>query len=112
MSYPVLSTELVLEAPQRISDSGGGVAINWTEVGTVWAELESVGARETISGGRESARVTHKITVRSAPPESPRRPQPECRFRAGSRVFAIRGVSEADARRQYLTCWAEEGAFS
>ena len=112
MQQPVLSTELVLEAPERTTDTGGGVSVVWTPVGTVWAELEPASAREGLAGGREVSRVTHKITVRSAPANSPRRPKPDCRFRAGRRIFAIRGVTDADARRQYLTCWAEEGPFS
>ena len=112
MYHPVLGTELVLEAPERSTDTGGGISVVWTEVGTHWAELTPATAREGLTGGREISRVTHKITIRSAPPESPRRPRPDCRFRAGDRVFAIRGVTDTDARRQYLTCWAEEGPFS
>lgn len=112
MASPVLNTELVLETPDRVTDSGGGVEINWAPVGTHWADVEAIGARETLIGGREVSRVTHRITIRSAPANSPRRPRADCRFRAGGRVFAIRGVAEADRERRFLTCWAEEGAFS
>lgn len=112
IEIPVLNTEMVLERPVREVDTGGGVEIVWAEVGTLWAEVEGISARETLSGGRESSRVTHRITVRSAPIDSPRRPTAECRFRSGGRIFAIRGVTEADRKRQYLTCFAEEGPFS
>lgn len=112
MASPVLNTELVLETPDRYSDTGGGIDINWAPVGTHWADVEAIGARETLIGGREVSRVTHRITIRSAPANSPRRPRADCRFRAGGRVFAIRGVAEADRQDRYLTCWAEEGAFS
>ncbi len=103
MAYPVLNTELVLEVPDRAIDGGGGVEINWAPVGTHWAEVEAVGARETLVGGREVSRVTHRIIVRSAPANSPRRPRADCRFRAGGRVFAIRGVAEEGRDRAYLT---------
>ena len=38
------------------------------------------------------------------------RPRPDHRFREGQRIFNILGVAEADDRRQWLTCWLEEGA--
>ena len=43
---------------------------------------------------------------------SDRRPVAEQRFRKGGRMFAIRGVTEADDRGAYLTCWVEEGPFA
>ncbi len=111
MRVPVLNTELVLEAPVRATDSGGGVDLTWTEIGTLWAEVRPSASRERLSGGREVSRVTHKVLIRSAPVNSPRRPTAEARFRTGSRIFAIRGVAEADKRGKYLTCWVEEGPF-
>lgn len=111
MSSPAMNTELVLEAPRRVNDAGGGFSVVWSPVGTLWVDMRSVGARERVSGLRESSRITHRITLRSAPANSPRRPTSECRFRQGNRVFAIRGVAAADDRNRYLTCWAEEGPF-
>lgn len=105
---PTLNTELVLETPQRMPDSGGGFAVDWQPVGTHWAEVASVRAGERTAGEREVATVTYRITIRNAPPESPRRPRAECRFRSGDRIFAIRGVAPADRRDKYLTCWAVE----
>lgn len=112
MAQPALNTELVLEAPSRITDTGGGQDIIWNAVGTLWADMEAVSARERVSGAREGSRVTHRITLRAAPANSPRRPTADCRFRQGGRIFAIRGVAEADERRRFLTCWAEEGPFA
>jgi head-tail adaptor len=109
---PKLATRLTLEAPQRIADGGGGWQVVWSEVGTVWAELRPGGAREGVSGAREVSRVTHRITIRSAPLGSARRPAADQRFRLGKRVFAILGVAEADGGGAYLTCWAEEGPFA
>ncbi len=67
--YPILNTELVLETPQRLPDGGGGFALDWQPVGTLWAEVASVRAGERQAGEREIARVTYRITVRNAPPE-------------------------------------------
>jgi len=109
---PRLSIRLTLEAPQRIADGGGGWQVVWNALGTLWAEIRSSGARERVSGGREISRITHRITIRAAEVGSDRRPVPEQRFRKGGRTFAIRGVTEADDRGGYLTCWVEEGPFA
>lgn len=112
MAKPVLNTELVLEAPRQISDGGGGYRSVWSPIGTLWADVRPRSARETAVGVRSMSEVTHRIVVRAAPDDSPRRPTPDCRFRSGGRVFAIRGVAPQDGRGQYLTCWAEEGLFA
>ena len=109
---PLLNTELVLEAPFEVADGGGGVSVEWQALGTVWAEIAGFRAREDIRGGRGVSRVTHRITVRNAAPDSPRRPRADCRLRRGERVFAIRGIAPLDRRAAYLTVWAEEGPFA
>ena len=106
---PRLSQRLVLEAAERVADGGGGWQVAWSALGTFWAEVRPVSAREIMSGLREVSRVTHRVTIRSAPVASPRRPNADQRFRLGSRIFAINGVAEADHRGAYLTCWGEEG---
>ncbi len=112
MAKPVLNTELVLEVPLQISDGGGGFRTVWSPVGTLWADVTARSARESAVAARSLSEVTHRIVIRAAPEGSPRRPTPDCRFRAGGRVFAIRGVAPLDGRGQYLTCWAEEGLFA
>lgn len=109
---PLLNTELVLETPVEVADGGGGVVVEWEPLGTLWAEIASIRAREDVTGGRSASRITHRITVRNAPPDSPRRPRADCRLRRGERIFAIRGVAPRDRRAAYLICWAEEGPFS
>ena len=109
---PKLTQRLTLEAPARAADGGGGWEVTWTALGTHWAEVKTSSARERMSGGRELSRVTYRVTVRSAPVGSTRRPRPEQRFRQGERIFAIRGVAEADHRGAYLTCWVEEVPFA
>ena len=111
MRRPVLNTELVLEAPERVADGGGGASLNWVPMGTLWGEVRPSSARERLLGGRMASKVTHRILIRHAPEGSPRRPRADCRFRSGSRVFAIKGMAPAGIRGDYLTCWAEEGVF-
>lgn len=112
MGKPVLNTELILEAPNRIADGVGGYAVAWMPVGTHWAEVRTNSAGERVAGGRSTPDTSHRITIRSAPTDSPRFPKADCRFRSGGRVFSIRGIAPAGSREQYLTCWAEEGAYA
>ncbi|MEM7743107.1 MAG: head-tail adaptor protein [Pseudomonadota bacterium] len=112
MERPHFDTPLLLQAPTQTVDAGGGVAVTWETLGSVWADISPVSAREIVSGLREGARISHRITVRSAAIGSPRRPRPEQRLRAGERIFAIRAVVPSGSQGRYLTCWAEEGPFS
>jgi SPP1 family predicted phage head-tail adaptor len=104
-----LNRKLVLEARTVVPDGGGGVVGGWQGLGSHWASLAPVSAREVVAGGRPVSQVTHKVTVRAAPPGSPRRPQADQRFRMGGRIFAIKGVAEADEGGAFLVCWVEEG---
>lgn len=106
-----LTAELVLEAPGRLADGAGGWSVTWTPLGMIWANMRSVSASERQHGGRSYGRVTHRVTVRSAPAGSPRRPGADQRFLAGDRVLNILGVSEA-RQQGFLTCWCEEGPLS
>lgn len=109
---PLLNTELELETPVEVADGGGGVVIEWESLGTLWAEIAAIRGREEMTGGRGVSRITHRIIVRNAPADSPRRPRAEYRLRRGERIFAIRGVAPRDRRAAYLICWAEEGPFA
>lgn len=107
---PVLSRRLELEEAVETSDGAGGWTKVWTPLGALWAAVRARSGREIEEGGRERARVSHRILVRAAPAGSPARPRADQRFREGSRIFRIRAVTEADDRGRYLTCWADEEA--
>ncbi|KUJ80747.1 phage tail protein [Ruegeria marisrubri] len=108
MKAPRLSRRLVLEAPVRIADGGGGFAEDWQAVGTLWAEVTARSGSERQVAGVPVSRVSHRIVVRGAPEGSPMRPTPNQRFRDGSRIFAVRAVSERDPAGRYLVCFADE----
>jgi head-tail adaptor len=108
MSAIELNRLLVLERQVRLSDGAGGFQRNWTEVGSLWAEVTPGTGRD--AGGVEVVltSVPYRITVRGAPVGSERRPLPEQRFREGSRIFHILAVTERDPQGHYLICHARE----
>lgn len=108
MSGIRLDRTLVLEAPARVSDGAGGFGLNWTPLGTLWAEVVAGTGRETAGEEFLRASVPYRITVRAAPVGAPARPRPEQRFRDGTRIFTILAVAERDTLGKYLTCFSRE----
>ncbi|SIO10879.1 head-tail adaptor [Rhodovulum sp. ES.010] len=105
---PKLNRRMVLEAPERAPDGAGGFRETWVALGVLWAEIKPRTGRESSGQELTLARVPYRIVVRGAPQGAESRPAPGQRFREGGRLFHIRAVTEADARGQYLTCFAEE----
>lgn len=107
-----LNRKFTLEALTAAPDGAGGQTENWTPLGDHFVSLSATSGRERDSGGRPSARVTHKCWMRYFDYDDPARPRADQRFREGTRIFAIRAIAEADDLRRYLVCWLEEGALS
>ena len=108
MRLPVLNRRLVLESVTRNSDGAGGFVESWDVLGELWAEVKprSGGERDREDVG--VSRLDVRVTVRSAPVGSTRRPDAGQRFRDGSRIFRIMAVTEPDVAGRYLTCLARE----
>lgn len=106
MSGPRLNRQLVLEAPDMLSDGAGGYVRGWVPLGVLWAEVTSRSGRETAQSGVPVSQMSYKITVRGAPDGSDARPAAQQRFREGERIFTIEAVAEADPEGRYLTCLA------
>ncbi|QIE54509.1 phage head closure protein [Pikeienuella piscinae] len=107
-----LTRRLTLEERATTPDGAGGLSDSWVVRGVHWAEIKTASAREGFAGGRPASRVTHRALIRYADFGSDQRPVPDQRFREGERIFAIRGVAEADDRRERLICWLEEGTLT
>ncbi|WP_037227427.1 head-tail adaptor protein [Roseobacter sp. GAI101] len=108
MTVLQLNRRLVLEAPTRLVDGAGGYRETWVALGTVWADVQARGGREAAQASVPISRMGFAITVRAAPFGSPERPEPQQRFREGTRVFKIQTVSEQDQDARYLVCLAQE----
>ncbi|OAN84460.1 phage tail protein [Jannaschia sp. EhC01] len=104
MSIPHFNRKLVLEAPNRASDSAGGFSEVWQALGIIWAEVLPRGAGREV----EASELKLKITVRAAPQGAPSRPTAAMRFRDGDRIYRIEAVTETDAAGRYLVCFAKE----
>lgn len=109
MKRPKLNRRLVLEELVRVSDGMGGFVESWVAKGSIWANVDALGASEKLVGARDLPVLKLKIVVRAAPFGADSRPRPDQRFKDGARVMAILAVGELGDNGQYLEIWAEEG---
>lgn len=107
-----LSQRLALETRVHAPDGGGGLRDSWIGLGVHYAAIQPVSGAETRVGSQQAQRVTHRVTIRSAPYGAGARPRADQRFRAGARVFDIKAVFEGDLRGSRLTCLCEESLLS
>ncbi|KIN72102.1 phage head closure protein [Sulfitobacter guttiformis] len=108
MSAPRLNRQLVLEAPDVLSDGSGGYVQGWVPLGTVWAQVTPRSGRETAQSGAPVSRMGFRVIVRGAPSGSTKRPAAQQRFRDGDRIFTIEAVAEHDPDGRYLACAVQE----
>jgi SPP1 family predicted phage head-tail adaptor len=98
-----LRTRLVLEAPTRTDDGGGGADVAWETVAQVWAAVRPVSGNESFALDRVAGRLSHEILIRHRADVTL-----QMRFRDGAHVYDIRAAFDPDGRRQWLRCLAEE----
>ena len=106
MSAPeigALRHRIALQAPARTPDAGGGVAVTWTTVAVLWAELRSLGGSEVAIADGLQGRVTHEFRMRRRMDVSP-----AMRLLYGTRVFVIWAVLDRDGPEPYIRIQAEE----
>ncbi|MBB3994695.1 SPP1 family predicted phage head-tail adaptor [Sulfitobacter undariae] len=108
MSAPRLNRQMVLEAPETVSDGAGGFTQGWVPLGMIWAEVSPRSGREMAQNGAAVSRMSYRIIVRAAPVGDEQRPAAQQRFREGSRIFNIDAVAEHGMGGRYLQCWAQE----
>jgi head-tail adaptor len=108
MSAPRLNRQLVLEGSARVNDGAGGFVESWVPLGFVWAEVTARTGRETAQSGAAISRMGFRIVLRGAPVGSLERPEPQQRFRDGTRIYTITAVAEHDPEGRFLICFAEE----
>lgn len=108
MKTPSLNRALTLEGPQDVPDGAGGFDRIWMPMGEHWAEVTPRTGRDSTRGVAPTGLVPVSIVVRASAVGTAARPQPQQRFRDGTRMFHILSVTEADPKGHYLRCQAEE----
>ena len=98
-----LRLRLILEKPAATPDGAGGATIAWTSAATLWADMTPLRAEERSVGEGRGDLTRHRIVVRHRSDV-----EPGDRFRLGTRLFRIVGVTDPAEDGRYLVCLAEE----
>lgn len=98
-----LRHRVLLEAPVRSADGGGGATVAWMPVAEVWAGIGPGTGSESVLAESLGGRVSHEIVLRHRAGV-----EPAMRFRLGARRFEIVAVLDVDERRRMLRCLCRE----
>ncbi len=99
-----MRARVALQEEQRAPDGGGGYALAWATVATVWAEVAPLRGRETVQATALSGSGLYRLRLRAGIDVTP-----ALRVLWGSRIFNIRHVRNVDARDRLVEIIAEEG---
>ena len=98
-----LRDEVTLQQQVRTPGDGGGGALSWQSLETLWARVRPLAGHETVLAGQIHARVTHDVWIRARIGTSP-----AMRFVRDGRILAIFAVMPAGPERQWMRCLCRE----
>lgn len=98
-----LATRLMLERPVRSPDGQGGAEVSFEAVTMLSGRIEPVSVGLEEEGAQRRAIASHRILIRFRSDVAA-----GMRLVKQDRIFAIRGVIDADGRGRYLICHVEE----
>lgn len=114
MAIGAMRRKIEIQAYTRASDGGGGSALTWGKVASVWADIQPQGSREAMFGQANQNREvsTYKIYIRFRRGVAAKQRIVHSYVRDGVRyteTFNITGVMDPDGREKYLELLCEGG---
>lgn len=99
-----LTERIAIEQRLRAGDSGGGAAVTWTAVGTVWAKVIARPRGEDLESEGRRALTAYELTIR-------RRTDVNAAMRAvwRDRALYFRGLADDGPHQPYLRILADDG---
>lgn len=99
-----LRHRLTLQQEVRTADGAGGYTPSWSDVATVWAQVEPLKGAERLHAMQLQDTVSHRVTIRYRAGVTA-----ALRLLFGTRVFNIRAVINPGERNRWLELMCEEG---
>lgn len=107
MRFPGLGKmreRVTLQQESPTADGGGGYALAWTDIATVWAKVEPLSGREQIEASKLQGVVQYRIMIRYRSDVVP-----GMRLSWGGVYFNIRAVICEEERDRFLQLTCEKG---
>jgi SPP1 family predicted phage head-tail adaptor len=98
---------VMLQGRAEIADAGGGVALTWSDIAEIWAEVTPLSGGETVQAMHVTGTMRHLVRLRCRSDVNSER-----RFLFKGRVLNIRSARNVEERGRWLECICEEGAAS
>ena len=98
-----LRHRLMLQQTVETSDGCGGLTTTWQDVGFVWAAIQSIDPRTSITSQQTQETTRSQIVIRFRDDVAS-----GWRFAIGDRSFEITTLHDPNEQRRYLICQVEE----
>ncbi|MGB4101347.1 MAG: phage head closure protein [Alphaproteobacteria bacterium] len=103
-SIGAMRARVVIQRENPVATGGGGYAPGWSDVASLWAQMEPLSGREVLQGARLEARVTHRAIVRYRADITA-----GMRLVYGTRLFRIHAALNLEERNHFIQLLLEEG---
>lgn len=100
-----LRRQVVLEQPSTVKDAAGQVIESWTEVATVYAEIQQLTGREVLAATGKVSIVDAQIDMRYRDGLSP-----AMRARYRGQIYNIAAIIDVDTRHETTRLLCATGA--
>lgn len=97
---------LQLQQEVRTNDTGGGAALTWQTIATLWGQVEPMRGSENKQAQKLTATDTYKIIMRTS---TSLVVTTAMRFVWEGRILNIRDIRDVKTRQRFLEIIAEEG---
>jgi SPP1 family predicted phage head-tail adaptor len=108
-----LNRRITLQSRSTGQDTSGGQLLTWTDVATVWAQVEPLNGRELLAAQAVQSSVSHQITIRYqiqfADPKVMAKMRAKLVKDSVTRYFNIHAARDEGELRQVIIMDAEEG---
>lgn len=96
-------TLLSLQKNQPVFDESGGYQEQWSEIATLWGQIEPRQSGSRSFAGHTIPHVSHSITIRYRSDITT-----PMRFVSAERIFTVLGIHDPDESQRYLICLVRE----
>lgn len=98
-----LRHRITLQTLNKTEDGTGGYLENWSDVVTVWAQVQPLNGTERYNWSQISNDIAYRVTIRYRPNITP-----DMRVKYGNKIFQIESIIDVDERHTELQLLCSE----